>query len=314
MTLFNLTNVFYDKSSRNHFEDLNESVFIKKLFMHLVEIMGERFVNYDFYVYSHQGRDRIPASVSLQSLRKKVLIFFSDEIGSDPSSYSPHYFAVFKAYIGENFTASNVFPMPLGYVRDVPELVVKPLGERTYNVFFRGNLNANRIDLYRNLSFWKFLLPPKPRRFQRPYIYLLLKLRSNFSKRFVNSYIFFNRGFKRGLSPADYGNILSDSRIVLCPRGFENAECFRHYESMRMGCIIISERLPKTDFYHGSPIIEVDNWKDGIAKVDELLSNTQRMEAIHKQTTEWWHEKCSEQATARYLNAKLTLLEQRDSA
>jgi len=35
------------------------------------------------------------------------------------------------------------------------------------------------------------------------------------------SYIKFTSGFKAGLSPQQYGSMLADSKIVLCPKGFD---------------------------------------------------------------------------------------------
>jgi len=307
MQLFNLENVHYDTSSRHQFEELNESLFVEKLFGLIKEMMGSGFLDFDFYVFSHQGKENLPGSISVKSDRKKALVFFSDETGADPSNYADNYFAVFKAYIGTGAAAANVFPLQLGYVKEVPALRAKPINERPINVFFRGNLNFNRIGFYRSLSPLKYLLP-RPRKKYGFYKSFLMKLQTDFSNYFPDSIISFNQGFKQGYSPEKYGQVLADSRIVLCPKGYTSAECFRHFEAMRAGCVIVSEKLPETDFYRGSPIIQIGDWSEGLKVTKALLSDGARMASIQKETLAWWDSKCSEKATAVYIMEKLRSL------
>jgi hypothetical protein len=305
MNLYNHNNIFFDENSEFSYENLNESLFIEILFKNLTEIMQEEFSQYDFFVFSNHKSDKLPQSISYQSERKKVLLYFSDESGEDPSPYSDGYYSIFKAYIGTNAYAPNVFPLPIGYVKEVPQLPVKPIQERSYNVFYRGNLNSNRIDFYRNFSRFKYFLPSKPNRFHGFYRKLLLNIQSDFSSYFPESIIFFNNSFKGGFTPQQYGKILAESKIVLCPKGFDRTESFRHFEAMRAGCILISERLPNTEFYKGSPIIEIDNWKKGLSVVKDLLADIPKMEALQRETISWWENKCSERSTAEYMWRKL---------
>jgi hypothetical protein len=227
----------------------------------------------------------------------------------DPSIFSNRYFAIFKSYIGKNAVAKNVFPLVLGYVNAVPELPDKSIQDRKYNVFFRGNLNFNRIDFYRMFSRWRLFLPSESFLTNEYYRRFLLKLGSDFSSFFSKSIIIFNSSFKGGFSPEKYGEVLADSKIVLCPKGFFMTECFRHFEAMRAGCIIISEQLPDTPFYSKSPIIQVDNWNEGIEIVRELVKDQDKLEEIHQMTLEWWKEKCSENATAKYIVDNIDELE-----
>lgn len=306
--IFKFKNVHFDETSRHQFEQLNESLFIEKVLDQLANIMGSSFFNYEFYIFSHQGEGNIPSSVNLKTEKSKVLLFFSDEMGIDPKPYAHQYYAIFKSYIGNLSTSKNVFPLSLGYVRDVPQIPIKPINQRSINVFFRGNFNKNRLDLYRNLSKFKAIIPKKIKSHSGFFRRLLIKFQNDFKNRFPQSIIIFNNGFKKGFTPQEYGEILADSKIVLCPKGFDMPESFRHFESMRAGSIIISERLPKTEFYLNSPIIEINNWEEGLLKVKELLSDPALMDAIQKETTSWWENKCSEKATAEYINAKLLSL------
>jgi hypothetical protein len=130
---------------------------------------------------------------------------------------------------------------------------------------------------------------------------ILLFFKSKFDNKFPHSYIRFTNGFLRGLPPDKYGNMIANSKIVLCPTGVSSKECFRHYEAMRAGCVIISERLPETYFYKDSPIIQIDNWKEGLAKAHDLINDDRELEKISRKTYEWWEERCSEFATAKYM-------------
>jgi hypothetical protein len=298
---------------------MNESKFIKDLTNELRGILGARFDDFEFFIYSKNHRaknkgpktnhDIMPPSGELTSDKKKVLLYFSDEKGLDPSHFSDRYLAIFKSYIGIKAVAKNVFPLALGYVNAVPEFPQKSIKDRKYNVFFRGNLNMNRINLYKIFSKWGFLLPSERLLTHDYYQKLLLKLGNDFSSFFSKSIIIFNNGFKSGFSPTKYGEILADSKIVLCPKGYTMTECFRHFEAMRAGCVIISEPLPDTPFYSNSPIIQVDNWNEGLSLVEELLKKPNELEEIHQQTVNWWKEKCSENATAKYIVDRIEAIE-----
>ncbi|WP_439481804.1 hypothetical protein [Cyclobacterium plantarum] len=304
--LFQLPNVHYENNSDYKFDDLNEGLFIMRIFAELQNLMRDDFFNYEFFIFSNHQIDSLPESIHLKSNKKKVLFYFSDEFGKDPGPYSNHYFAIFKAYIGDSFNFKNVFPIQIGYVKDVPSfLPIKPISKRKHNIFFRGNLNKNRIDLYRNLSPLKFLIPSKNILHAELYRKILLRIKDDFSRYYLNSIIIFNSSFKSGFSTEKYGKILSESKIVLCPKGYDMTECFRHFEAMRAGCVIISEKLPNTDFYKGSPIIEVDNWKEGLSIAKKLLNDPAQLQKIQDKMLVWWENKCSEKATALYVKEKI---------
>lgn len=301
-------NVKYDENSKFSWDDLNESNYVKGILLQLQTLMGSDFENYVFYVFSNHNSVRIPESLHHTSSKKKVLIYVSDELGSDPSMYSSNYFAIFKAYLGVGSFASNVFPFPLGCVNCVPSLKVKSVNQRKINLFFRGNLNMNRIDFYRSFSNFSFILPPKKLLRHKLYRQFLIWIQSDFKNYLSNSIIMFNRNFKSGYSYSEYGQILSESKIVLSPKGFYSTECFRLYEALRAGSIIISEKLPPVVFYADSPIIQIENWKDGLRMARELLNDTERMDLIQRKTIEWWETVCSERAVASYMQNKLELI------
>src|SRR5690606_30233071 len=133
----------------------------------------------------------IPGSSRLKTNKRKVLLYFSDEKGEDPAYFSDRYFAIFKSYLPRTSSSLNVFPLPLGYVKDVPELPTKPIDERKYNVFFRGNLNVNRLPFYKSFSFLRYLLPDgmRGKRFLKDQ---LVKVKNDYSSYFPQSIIYFN--------------------------------------------------------------------------------------------------------------------------
>lgn len=302
-------NIHYDPHSNFTFDQLNESLFIERLFEQLILILGAAFEEHDFWIFSNQyPKEILPESINYPSSRKKVLLYFSDESGVDPVTLSDSYFAIFKSYMPKDSESSNVFPLALGYVRGVPEFPILNINERKYNVFFQGNLNKNRIEFYRNFSSLKWLLPSGNILKHFLYRKLLIRYRSDYSFFFPNSRIVFNKSFKNGINEQEYGEVLRNSKIILCPRGFQSSESFRHFEAMRAGCVILSERLPRNHLYEGSPIIEVENWGEGLKMVDDLLMNKRKLEKIQKEMVEWWNTKCSEKATAHFISSALKMV------
>ena len=297
-----LTNVLYDDASEYTFDVLNESLFLEKTLTSLAHLMKGEFEDFLFFILSSHNPNVKPSSINYESSKKKILIFISEESGTTPQHLSQNYFAIFKSYIiSDKLLVNNIFNFSLGCVRDVPELPLKPLNTRKYFVFFSGSLNSNRMHFYNAFIPW---LKSKKRTILTSFINhqkILIRLQPNFSKRFPSSYIKFTNGFKKGLKPEIYGQFIADSKIVLCPKGGKSAESFRHNEAMRVGCVIISEKLPKNHFYENSPIIQVDNWTEGLQKTAELLENVADLQKISNATQKWWRQKCSPEAVAKYM-------------
>lgn len=304
--VFGLDNVFYDEKSDFDFDSLNEAEYIRNVLLCLKVEMGPSFSRYDFFVYANHKKRFAAASVNVESSKPKILLYLSDELARSPAGFVKNYFAVFKAYHGYEAGFDNVFPFGLGYVKGVPSFPIKAINERKFDVFFSGNLNKNRIDFYRSLSFLGLLLPPQKVLNGPVYRDLLLRLGSNFNSKFEKSIIRFTDDFKNGFALDEYGRILADTKIVLCPKGFSSPECFRHYEAMRAGCVVISERLPDNEFYSNSPIIQVDSWKRGIQIANELRKDPLRLEALQKEVVDWWENKLSEKAMATFINRKIS--------
>ncbi len=304
-----LSNVLFDESSDNKLDSLNETIFIKNVLLSLSKIMKEEFDEYVFFILSSHDANVIPSSVNYESTKKKVLIFMSDESGTLPDYLSPNYHAIFKAYMhGDPISSNNIFNFSLGCVREVPEFPNIPMKSRKHSVFFSGNLNNHRVKLYSSL--FSMFLPIRIPTLNRLSVIkkVLLNLKSNFDDRFPNSHIRFTNGFRQGVNPVEYGKMIANSKIVLCPKGFYSAECFRHYEAMRAGCVIVSEKLPDTYFYKDSPIIQIDSWEEGLRKVSQLIDNPVELDKLSRATRIWWDKKCSEYATAKFINSSINKL------
>lgn len=301
-----LTNVLYDDSSTYTFDVLNESLFLEETFTMLSQLMKDEFEDYLFFILSSHDPKVMPSSISFATKKKKILIFISEESGATPQHLCQHYFAIFKSYIKtDKILKKNIFNFPIGCVRDVPELPIKPLNSRKYFVFFSGSLNDSRMHFYTAFIPW---LNSKKRTFLGSFMNyqkILVRLKPNFSKRFPRSYIRFTNGFKKGLKPETYGHLIANSKIVLCPKGSKSAESFRHNEAMRAGCVIVSEKLPRNHFYKDSPIIQVDNWTEGLQKTSELLNDEVELEKISYATQIWWRDKCSSEAVSRFVFSKI---------
>jgi hypothetical protein len=87
--------------------------------------------------------------------------------------------------------------------------------------------------------------------------------------------------------------------------GARSPETFRHIEAMRAGAVVISQPLPDTHFYRGSPIVSVENWKEGIHRAKQLLNDPLALADLQEATINWWETVCSEAATASYMRVRL---------
>ena len=304
-------NIIFDEASDYKWEALNETTFILKFFSHLKNIMGDKFYNYTYYILSSHNPVVVPHSFHVES-KYKILFFISDESSTMPVHLQTKYFAIFKSYLPFELPGTNIFPFNIGYFRDVVEYVSLPMNERKFNVFFCGNLNYNRFSL------WKELMPgirniPNINKYIIKFLlrnkFTRLLFMNKFDSAFSESYIRFTSGFKKGLSPEEYSIMLVNSKIILCPKGYQSAETFRHMEALRAGAIVISQTLPDTYFYRGSPIISVSSWRLGIEIAKDLISNPAELERKQILVLNWWNNICNEESTAAYVSDNIISLE-----
>lgn len=306
LPIANLPNVFFDPASAYPWTRLCETTFIRRLFHALAAHCGNEFDRWSFYIFSAHDAACVPASASVRAERK-VLMFLSDESCSVPSDLRGQFHAIFKSYLPGEVRGSNIYPLPLGYVDDVPELPVVPMADRTVDVFFSGNLHRSRLGL------WQALHPAfrcLPQQSVKPILRVVRRcgwprLRMDFSSSQGRRVVHFTDAFRSGMGPSQYAHMLANSKIVLCPRGITAAETFRHIEALRAGAIVVSDPLPKTRFWRDAPIITVNGWKEGLAAVDELMKVPVGLLELQQRGLAWWREVLSEQAVARYIAGTL---------
>ena len=268
---------------------------------HLIQVMGESFFDYKFLFHSLQTHEK--PDVASHADPSTVLIVLGDNSGEHFVEHFRDFRVVFKVHLPGS--CEHVHPVPLGYTRMQLYGSTQPAANRAHNIFYSGNINAHRVDLWRALA-WKHPWPQqniKSRLIRRGIVFAIRKLKLNhdFSHVFEDSNILFTSGFAQGFGAGDYSRLLAESKICLAPFGFGRAECFRHFEAMRAGSIVISDELPETWYLAGSPIIQIARWSSLRQVVHSLLADAKRMQEIQAATIDWWNKKCSPAAVARHM-------------
>jgi Exostosin family len=193
----------------------------------------------------------------------------------------------------------NIYTIPLGYYNQL-DTSKKEIDERTYDVFFAGSaLNDSYIPGSLKEFLASLLTPPKIQSRKKMIVYL-----HKFRNKFIN--------FTVELSLTDgfylmtendiktYAERLMNSKICLIPRG-TSYETYRFFEAIRFGCIPIVESLPPHWFYKGFSGVKVKNWRNLPEILEDLLSNPDLLESIHKKALYWWQTQCSERAVGEYM-------------
>jgi len=287
----------------------NERLFLQRLFRAMENRMGEEFRRLKFVVHFRSFGEFRGSNINLlKGDSDHVLILIADEQAVFPVEEFSAYRAIFRAHGNPQGGKTGVFPFPIGYFNEPGEQQSIPFESRSTSVFFSGYMNRNRVDLYKQCRpiWW---LPrrnlPKNRYVKEIARRAVSKLcrERNFDNLMAGARIQFTEWFGKGLPPAEYAHALANAKIALCPPGFVMAETIRHWEAMRLGCIVISAPLPQIHFYKGSPIIELDDWSKLKPLLADLLANPSKLRRHHEATVEWWNSRCSEAAVADYMAA-----------
>jgi glycosyltransferase involved in cell wall biosynthesis len=296
----------------NHFKDgpvewpakVMVGPYLEKVLNELWLLMGDDFLRFNFLIY--RWATWADCELRLPFPDKTVLIILADNSGHYPEELARHVHAIFKVHMPAE--KSNIFPLPLGYTKFHLHGSDRPLGERKTSVFFSGNINKNRIQLWAAVRLGSHLATlVKPLPIRRALTFAARKLPGalRFSQPLPDAEIKFSEKFATGLSPEEYTRKLNDSKIALCPKGFYKTECFRHFEAMRSGCVIVSDPIPDVWYFKDSPIIQVTTWHNINQRLKYLLSDTERLQNIQKKTISWWRDHCGEKATAEYMAKKI---------
>lgn len=163
-------------------------------------------------------------------------------------------FLIFQHYFmldewGYPMSNPLVYPLPLGTFRDINPDIIKPLSERKYDFSFVGQIphTGTRDCFKRHLD-------------------TIVEKSDGKFKFFVK----YTDGFSQGLSTEEYTEILSESRVSLCPQGAHSNETFRFFESILMGAIPLIESLPRLWYYEAAPHFKT-KWTDLEKTLSQVL-------------------------------------------
>ena len=213
----------------------------------------------------------IPKAVSDET----ALIILSDELYRVPKEIRA--LAVFKQYVSNEDTTS--IPFPLGVRRGFPSLPPKPIAERSIDVGFVGRNYPHRKTFLGELS-----NHAKLRRFR---LRLTCEMR---------------------LSISEYSQFLNDTKISICLGGNSSPETFRYFESTKLGCIVITPRMPANALYASHPGIQIDEIDDVdrvAAVLESVLQTPERHEALQQQSLSAWQTRYSPQSVAAMIKRTL---------
>lgn len=284
-----------------------ETVFLGRVFKALEARLRDDFRRFTFVVHRRVFGEFAGKEIALDpGGPDRVLIVIADEREVFPCEEFQSYRAVFRAYGAPAGGASGVHAFPVGYLNAAGLAESVDFDGRRITAFFSGYLNRNRLDLYkqfrpvwwlpkRNLSKNKYV-----REVARRAVEKLTKERS-FPDAIPGGQVAFTQWFGKGLAPEEYARTLADTKIALCPPGFESHETIRHWEAMRLGCVVISAPLPPNRFYKDSPILQLEDWSELKPTLARLLENPDELRHRHQATVDWWNRVCSETAVADYM-------------
>jgi len=273
---------------------------------------GDHYFDFRFVVYHHPVYSPLP-EFTLKG-PSTILIFLSDEESTIPKSLCKQFFAILKTYWPLENPLQNIISFPIGYSNYASNAEFIPFEKRCYRATFAGNFLSNRLDFYRQFTRLKSC-PPWPIDsiyLRKAYWHFLTRTKlfkpCEFGDWLPQTKIYFSDGFAKGLPREEYARIIANTQIALCPKGYISTECFRLFETMKLGCVIVADELPPSPWYKNSPIIIEKNWH-GIRKlVRELAESPDVLMRIHRETLAWWEKTCCDASAARYLAANLEAL------
>lgn len=217
--------------------------------------------------------------------KKNILIMKSDERGIIPP-FINDLFMVFRMYNNNSLVDYNkIFPIPCGYsmvhknngeTHKYQYKEPKNINERTYDLFFSGQMSHNRNEM--------------------------ITVINNIKEKY-NSLINVTDGFAKGFNINDFYDKLGDTKIALVPNGVVIPESFRFFESFMRHCIVITT-LPQNSmydmwYYKDCPALFLNNWFELTEnKIDDLLNN---LDYHYEKSKTYFENKLSPKAVAKYI-------------
>tara|TARA_R110000737_G_scaffold74529_2_gene103628 strand:- start:2271 stop:3101 length:831 start_codon:yes stop_codon:yes gene_type:complete len=220
---------------------------------------------------------------------KCILFVTSDEHHKYHEKFTnhPNVILTFRNYLPEQHHP-KVKALPLGYLQGFEHEDIN-FNDRKYDYSFSGTLPDAPCDATRHAL--KFSLER------------LDTLEQQYEK-----FVLFYEGWAKGLTMPEYADVMYNSRVALCPKGYTSSETFRYFEAARAGCVIISEPKPDVWFYKDAPHIEIKDWLNLPSVLRSILKDKDLLNHHHELTKKWWEEKCSPESVGAYITRELNKL------
>ena len=189
--------------------------------------------------------------------------------------------------------------VPLGYGKPVDAEIV-PIDDRPILLSFLGSVaSGTKVGL-------RSIVGTPKSHCRRAMLRALRKLQASLPDGRVR--IGVTSGFQESLAETGgtYAGTMAATKICIAPRGTAH-ETLRVYEALKLGCVVISDRLPPHPFYVGAPIIQISDWRHLPSIVDELCRDPARLTALQRQSLDFWRSTLSEAALAGYCARALDL-------
>ena len=269
--------------------------FTYNVISHLKKLLP-KFDDYLFILFNHNGTT-LPISRNFWHC-KKILFWEAGENKQQQfGKVKSDYLCIFTHYASSR---PNVYSIPLGYFTSEVSGETIEMPERLFDISFTGCLNRNRARLASLLSGKKvqWIADGLEKRKKKTLVTLnrIIKWEHN------NDYFYFTEDFNVGLNKERYSLVLRNSRIVLCPRGWVNAETFRMYEAMKFGCVVITEKLPERDFYRNVPVFQIENWKEGLEVARYMAKHPERLVELGSSSQRFYEEHYQPRAVAKNIS------------
>jgi hypothetical protein len=107
------------------------------------------------------------------------------------------------------------------------------------------------------------------------------------------------------LGPEEYTQALANAKIALAPRGNCDAETYRIFEAAKMGCVIVSEPLPRRWYYEECPAVMLPTWSALPDALKSLLNDPAGLNQLSLRSRQWWETTISEAALAKFIAQKV---------
>ena len=200
------------------------------------------------------------------------------------TQYAPSWLRYRRAkYNSERLRGSMppVYTIPLGYANQ-HDLPMVPLQRRPADISFAGSVQ------HKSLSWWspkKWLGTPKSLS-RKNMLTALTRIRASHPEWEVDLKITPSFNAARSASTAEYSRRVMNTKISVVPRG-NSFETFRFFEALRAGCILITEHLPDAWFYHGAPVVRLNDWSELDEVLEDLMGDQEQLQRLHQQSLGW---------------------------